>query len=145
MAKIKVQTVAVKEKQPEIINNQDKLLVYVARACTLFNNQVTDVDFGASITIPEGYIGLVVPVSSLIISSSVIVAGKGGFYSGTFKSVVMRKGVSGSVKLRRGDPLATITLLKVADVTLVDDSTIDEVEEKIAKKPKKADKNVTEG
>lgn len=93
---------------------EDTLLLKSDIVATIFHNQVTEVQLKRTIEIPAGYIGVVIPVKELQIKSSVLIEG-GGYIlpSSRTTSLLMRKGTSGSVKIRIGEPIAHLVIQKI--------------------------------
>lgn len=109
MAKIKIGGIINPSiKKPEVV--KDIKTFFANTHEEIYDSQITDIPLGFDVTIPEGFIGILSPMPSMVAKSSVLVE-NGGIVIGTFNKISMRKGTGGGVKIRKGEPLFTLVLV----------------------------------
>jgi len=111
MAKVKIGNFTpATAKRPE--TNKNIKTFFACGPADIHFNQITEVSIGCDVTIPEGFIGILCPMTKMIDVSSVVIENS-GIVTGTFNRIKMRKGTSGSVRIRSEEPIATLILVPV--------------------------------
>jgi len=113
--KVSIHNVRPSATAPEVVDG--RLALYAGKPAIIYHDQITEVDLGCIIELPNGYIGLFEPENELITISSVLCENS-GIVSGVVEGIRLRKGTNGSVKIKTGDSIGYLTLVKVTAVEL---------------------------
>lgn len=115
--KIKIGNIVRDEFRPKPENG--KHVLFAAKPCIIYPEQVTEVNIGCDITIPEGYMGLLTPYSTPVLDERCILVEGGGIVLGTFRTVKMRKGINGDLKVHVKDPIAYLYVVPREELEFV--------------------------